>query len=225
MSSPAERELHDRHLTVNDHMAAGRYAEALELCVRLYEELATDSMVAASVVVHIVCCLRGLHRPDEALRWIDRGLARFPDYTDLWYLRGLTHLDARDYQKALKAFVACLAWGDAPPVYDTQQGIGTWAAWQGIGIGFCGLGRDDAAGAALGRALRANQADGMSATHLGQLLIRAGYPWEAVKRELLAIADGNSPAIRDALDRLEQSAQAAGKKEPGAETNGTGEQR
>lgn len=62
----------------------------------------------------------------EALILLEEGTAQYADYTDLWYLKGLAHLQIGDTTTAQEEFSRCLELGDAPWFkYTVRSGTGT----------------------------------------------------------------------------------------------------
>lgn len=76
-----------------------------------------------------------LGRLGEAIRTAERGLAAYPDYTDLVFLKGVALLTQKRIPKAVAAFRRCLEMGDAPvpPHAAAEQGMGGDRAWFALG--------------------------------------------------------------------------------------------
>lgn len=195
---------HQRFLKANAYRARGQDKKALDLYLTLYKELAPqdDEIRLSRIILDMIKCLRKLKRPDEVLEWVKKGLDRFPDFTDLEYLRGLAYLDKGEYEQALQSFVAVMSLGDAPITYRRQQGLGTVAAWQGLALSFLGLKRYDAGVASFRKVLEFDRKHSASALQLGSILLQAGHDWDSVHLELTRLCDTTSPAIQAVFDRL-----------------------
>lgn len=59
---------------------------------------------------------------------IEKAVAIFPDYVELWYLKGIILYQKKDYKKALKAFDECLKLGETNLDYLIVKGIGSFHA-------------------------------------------------------------------------------------------------
>lgn len=80
--------------------------------------------------------LRDSKKPQQALALVRAYQPRFPDFTDLWFLEGLLHLDAGRAEDMLRSFQRCLALGEAPPRYGSVAGAGSFRAHHNLGLFF-----------------------------------------------------------------------------------------
>lgn len=195
--------VHNRFLEANELLAASRYEEALPIYEQLFQEmkdLRSDNL--PGVILDIIRCLESLGRVAESQKWIEIGLAHFPDYTDLEYLRGLAYLKANRYKQALASFRTVLDMGEAPPRYRRRPGISTWGAWEGIGFVHLRLEELDLASNAFREVLSIDPEYAPAVIQLGMILLRTGQPPPQVKEELSKLANDRSPAIRTALHKL-----------------------
>jgi len=81
--------------------------------------------VARSLKI-LVIILRRMGMVREALAELDQYQKRWPDYTDLQYLRAHLYHDQGDLCRALDAALMCREQGPAPPPYDRHEGIGIY---------------------------------------------------------------------------------------------------
>ncbi len=202
---------HHKFLKANELRGEGEYEKAVVLYKELFDELApeNDTQLLPGIILDIVLCLRQLKQPKEVFSWIEEGLKRFPDYTDLEYLRGMTYRDTNQHELSLQSYTATLALGDAPVTYRRQEGLGSWKAWEGIAFSFIGLKRYDLAVASFRRVLETNPSHTTSIFHLGSLLMHAGHPWASVQGELTKICDSDAPAVKEVFERLSKSNESA----------------
>lgn len=91
-----------------------------------------QSYVARSLKI-LVVTLRRLGRTEEALAALDKYQHNWPRFTDLEYLRAQLNNDRGDLCRALDAALACRILGEAPPPYDTHEGVGSYAASRLVG--------------------------------------------------------------------------------------------
>jgi len=190
-------------LAADEELEQGKVDEALEKYLRAYDHLIDkDLMHLPGIVLKIIYIHRVRGRREEALDWAAKGLARWPDYTDLEYLRALTHFEAGDYQAAIVSFMACILLGETPSGYDSQEGVALWRAFQGLGLSYLGLNNKGVAAQAFMQALHYNNRDAISAGNLGELYLSFGHDPAVVKTEMSKLVDAQTPEINDVFQRL-----------------------
>ncbi|MCM3173887.1 glycosyltransferase [Paenibacillus sp. MER 99-2] len=87
---------------------------------------------------HLLCkyeirCLEHLNRWQEALEHIDAALELFPDYTDLIHHRGVCEDALGHVEKAEFWLREAVRVGAPPPMYHTEEGLGTYQTWYTLG--------------------------------------------------------------------------------------------
>ncbi|NMI04158.1 glycosyltransferase [Paenibacillus sp. SZ31] len=80
-----------------------------------------------------VRCLQHLNRWQEALDRIDAALELFPEYTDLMHHRGVCADELGDADRAECSLREAVRMGPPPPIYHTEEGIGTYQTWYTLG--------------------------------------------------------------------------------------------
>ncbi|PQP84376.1 hypothetical protein C0Q44_07310 [Paenibacillus sp. PCH8] len=80
-----------------------------------------------------VRCLQHLNRWQEALDRIDAALELFPEYTDLMHHRGVCADALGDVDRAELSLREAVRMGPPPPIYHTEEGIGTYQTWYTLG--------------------------------------------------------------------------------------------
>ncbi|XOI99301.1 glycosyltransferase [Paenibacillus polymyxa] len=78
-------------------------------------------------------CLQHLNRWQEALNRIDAALELFPEYTDLMHHRGVCADALGDADQAEYSLREAVRMGPPPPIYHTEEGIGTYQTWYTLG--------------------------------------------------------------------------------------------
>ncbi len=190
-------------LEADTDMEAGRIDEALSKYIQAFEALeAADLMNMPGVVLKIIVGFRMKKDWQEALVWAGRGLKRWPDYTDIEYLRALTYMELSEHDEAISSLTACVLLGDPPATYDTQPGVGSWLAWQGLGLAYVGLVNEFIALRAFTQALHLNPRDAMSAGNLGEIYLNSGSDPKIVKEELAKITEVDAPEIQSVFQQL-----------------------
>ncbi|MCG7383846.1 glycosyltransferase [Paenibacillus sp. ACRRY] len=80
-----------------------------------------------------VRCLQHLNRWQEALDHIEEALVLFPDYTDLLHNRGVCQEALGHTDQAEHSLREAIQLGPPPPVYHTEEGMGTYQTWYALG--------------------------------------------------------------------------------------------
>ena len=80
-----------------------------------------------------VRCLQHLNRWQEALDHIEEALVLFPDYTDLLHNRGVCQEALGHTEQAEHSLREAIQLGPPPPVYHTEEGMGTYQTWYALG--------------------------------------------------------------------------------------------
>jgi tetratricopeptide (TPR) repeat protein len=74
-----------------------------------------------------------LNRWQEALDHIEEALVLFPDYTDLLHNRGVCQEALGHTEQAEHSLRGAIQLGPPPPVYHTEEGMGTYQTWYALG--------------------------------------------------------------------------------------------
>ncbi|WP_052487491.1 tetratricopeptide repeat-containing glycosyltransferase family 2 protein [Gordoniibacillus kamchatkensis] len=101
-------------------------------------------------------CLLEMARYEDALEALDRGIARFPDYTDLYHMKGAVLNAAERKPEAKEQFLLALSKGRPPVHYNTDAGTGTYLSAFALAQICEELGEDNAAIHWYGEAFRHN---------------------------------------------------------------------
>src|SRR3954469_24000298 len=83
---------------------------------------------APSLALRLSSALRLAGTIAELERHVEEALETFPNFTDLVFECGLAHLSAGDAARAHQLFERCVAMGDAPSIYSSTVGSGTYTA-------------------------------------------------------------------------------------------------
>lgn len=78
-------------------------------------------------------CLFTLGEYQEAIQVCDRAISLFPDYTDLYHLKGVIQLASGTKSQAKAAFIRSVEMGPPPGYYHTESGIGTFLSAYALG--------------------------------------------------------------------------------------------
>ena len=159
-------------------------------------------MFLSYTVLCITQCCLNLDLFEELNDWVERGLARWPDYTNLEYGRGMSYLKQKNYTRALESFNACLALGEPPARYSSRAGVGSWGALIGLGACHESLNQYDWALAAWFAALKLNPRAYLAAENVVSLLSSLGRDAQRIRLELEPYVDLTEPGIKRIFEEL-----------------------
>lgn len=190
------------------HFYLGREYQALqdyEEAVSHYEiayKHSRDSWFESVCVRALAVVLSRLGRNERALEVLEQGVERYPDYTDLIYLRGAVHQQETEWEAALREFDKAIELGESPAKYASHSGVGTFRAWRGKASCYYYMGEDDKAIDAYKEALYQGVDDEDSFFWLGRLLLKALKP-AAVEHELQSVASRSKrPLSKDQMTEI-----------------------
>ncbi|MGE5576076.1 MAG: glycosyltransferase [Syntrophothermus sp.] len=88
------------------------------------------------LLVSLGYTLKGLGDFDALFKVLDLAIELFPDYTDLYFLRGLAYMESgrmSDLLEIASAFETCLRLGEARHKYESVHGVGSFLALYNLG--------------------------------------------------------------------------------------------
>ncbi|MDR6999286.1 glycosyltransferase [Neobacillus niacini] len=94
---------------------------------------------------YITRCHFHLGNNPEAIEACDQGITMFPDYTDLYHLKGTVLLASNREQEAKEMYLLALQKGPAPLLYHTDAGTGTYLSAFALGQFYEELGDEHSA--------------------------------------------------------------------------------
>ena len=112
----------------NEYCAQQKVADALACYLKSYEEFTPSRGYSAKLIMRIIGCYEALGKTQEELKFIDEGLRRYPEFTDLEFIRGTVWLQKERYFKATDSYKKCLAMGEPPLHLRNIAGVGTYRA-------------------------------------------------------------------------------------------------
>ncbi len=97
---------------------------ALDNYYKSYNDFDPSTGYASRLIERIVISNYTLKNYDKALEFIEIGSRYFPDFTDLYYLKGLILEEENSPLLAIKAFEKCIEIGEPPSVLKSIYGVG-----------------------------------------------------------------------------------------------------
>lgn len=165
-----------------EHLRSGNYLKALASFRRAHRLVEAESGWAPELIKKLAFCLIRLRRHREAEVVLVKGLASYPDYTDLVFLKAGLHQERGEYAQAAREFRRCLKLGEAPFMYPTDLGMGTFKAAFGLGYALQATGSDLKAAAAYRLSLKLNPRSSLALPFLVTALAAAIGPDQARER-------------------------------------------
>ncbi len=193
-----------QHLWIlaNQDMNNRKPKAALEKYLQVYERLKEGEKThLPNTVLQIIQCNRALKRSAERDRWIEIGLERWPQYTDIEFLRAVSYFEAKAYRKALQTFRSCIELGNPGARFATQPGCWQWDAWTGVGVSHAHLREYRQAVDAFLEALKLNPRSAWAADNLAKLLLSQGHDRGSVRNRLARTTDRKAPEIKEVFKR------------------------
>lgn len=131
-----EQEPHNafyRFNLANEYVAAEAYEPALEAYEKAYAAMDPAMAYAPHLVYRRAMTYGLLGRNREAIAAAAEGLAVFPAFTDLEFLRGMTYCRWGRYTLAIESFTRCIQMGDAPRALQLFEGGATTRPYTWLG--------------------------------------------------------------------------------------------
>lgn len=123
-----------RYYLAVEYLQVADYAKSSEMLLEL-AQMWTPEHSNYSDVLHKLCIsLREQKELETCQKWLETGIRLFPDFTDLYFTKGMVETGLEDWKKAEHSFQACLSLGDPPFRYYSLDGVGTYRAWHALGF-------------------------------------------------------------------------------------------
>jgi len=116
-----------------EELQAGRPRAALDRFLKAWRLRQSDGGFTSDLIQKIALCHWELGQVPLALEALETGTALYPDFTDLYYLRGQILRASGQPWQAIEAYRRAVAIGEAPAHYTTLHGAGTFLARYGLG--------------------------------------------------------------------------------------------
>ncbi|WP_125154900.1 tetratricopeptide repeat-containing glycosyltransferase family 2 protein [Clostridium rectalis] len=108
----------------NEYFALDDKRSALDNYYKSYDNFDPSTGYASRLIERIVISNYTLKDYDKALEFIETGINYYPDFTDLYYLKGLVLEEKNSPLLAIKSFKKCIDIGEPPSVLKSIYGVG-----------------------------------------------------------------------------------------------------
>ncbi|MCY6353847.1 tetratricopeptide repeat-containing glycosyltransferase family 2 protein [Clostridium sp. ZS2-4] len=106
----------------NEYNCLNEKEKALECYYKAYDEFKPYLGYSPKLLERIIVTNYNLKYFEKALEFINIGLDYYPDFTDLYYLRGIIYNEQNKSLLAIKAFEKCIELGEAPVLLKSIYG-------------------------------------------------------------------------------------------------------
>lgn len=110
----------------SEYCAMDNFEKALELFERAYQNFNPQEGFGPVMIFKMANCYLELGKHEEALKLCDAGLAYYPQFTDLEYMKGVIFTETGKNALAVQCFKRCCEIGEAPNYLNVIVGTGTF---------------------------------------------------------------------------------------------------
>ncbi|QXM06342.1 TPR domain-containing glycosyltransferase [Crassaminicella indica] len=129
----------------NEYLRLEQFEKALEYYYKVYKKFTPKSAVTPKLLLRMILSLDALHKYDEEMEVINKGLCYYDKFTDLVYLKACLYHKQKKYSLAIKEFKKCLIMGEAPIDLCNMNDVGGYKASYALGEIYLELGDYDEA--------------------------------------------------------------------------------
>jgi glycosyltransferase involved in cell wall biosynthesis len=175
----------------NEYYMRGEYQSALDHYrkAETLNNIGLPSQLASFIIRGILNSLTMLQQWPTTLDYVSQAIAKFPDYTDLYFRRGYAWFQLSDFHNSMVNFVICLKLGEVRiPYYTSMIGVGTFIPWHYLGMIFQNTGRPEMAQRAFMENIRSNPRQEAFWNDLQKLFYNT-LDWEEHSADILRFVD------------------------------------
>jgi len=170
----------------------GNFEQAIEQFSQAKQRLNTSSGYAPAFFRNYTITLMDYGEYDGALHIVEEGIAHFPDYPDLYFLKGNIMMELGMLNEAQKCFEQCLVFKKINPKYPTTEGVQHYLSHENLSHIFEQMSNLERAVEYQVKSLKFNNSYRMdSFLRLGRLLKQHVKKGEEILAYLLQHFDGN----------------------------------
>lgn len=117
----------------NEYFALDDMKKALEYYYKSHEEFNPNTAYAFILIIRIVLANYYIGLYDKALEFADMGVKYYPNFTDLYFFKGIVYKTMERPTLAIKAFEKCIEMGESPSELKFLYGTGSFKAAYELG--------------------------------------------------------------------------------------------
>ncbi len=127
------RDLFNRFNLGMEYLRAGSPGQAKGQLEKVWRRSSPEVGYFPDLVGKLAWAYLALGEREASLAVLARGIESHPDFTDLYLLQGRVCQEMGKYALAARAFETCLSKGEAPFLYSSALGSGSFLAWNALG--------------------------------------------------------------------------------------------
>ncbi len=174
----------------NEYFAQLDVKAAYDSYLKSYAHMDPQIAYSSRLILRLVTCCDLLGKTAEQVKYINEGLARYPRFTDLEFIRASMWMQKERYFAAIRSFKKCLAMGESPLILSNITGVGTFRAAHMLFQIYHNLGSPQSALYYAHKALRFNPGNHDVCLRLAAILMESMEPDAAAKRMLPHLPSG-----------------------------------
>lgn len=117
----------------NEYFALDDIPKALSYYYKSYENFNPNVGYSFILIIRMVLANHYIGKYDTALQYADIGLKYYPDFTDLYYFKGIIYKTLKRPTLAIKTFEKCIEMGESPSELKFLYGTGSFKALYELG--------------------------------------------------------------------------------------------
>jgi glycosyltransferase involved in cell wall biosynthesis len=174
----------------NEYIALRNVRDAYDCYLKSYAHMDPAVAYSSKLILRLVTCCELLGNTAEQMKFINEGLAHYPKFTDLEFIRGTLWMQKERYLAAIRSFKKCLSMGDPPLMLSHVAGVGTYRAAHMLFQIYHNLGNPQSALYYAYLSLRLNPGYSDVLNRLAALLMESMPPEAAAKRMMRRLPPG-----------------------------------
>lgn len=177
----------------NEYYAQYELQKALKCFLPAYKTAGIGDIYTPKLVIRIISCYQIQGNYEEAMKYCEDALVRYPSFTDVEYMKGGIYQIKQNYYKAIKCFENCLTLGEPSSILNFIIGVGTFRPYYSIGNVYCEIGDYDAAIEYYGKCLIAKNDFYDAIYAIGNVLAKKYNNSEEIQKNLEQFFDLKNP--------------------------------
>ncbi len=116
-----------------EYLRTGRLGQAKAQLEQVWRHAAPEAGYFPDLVIKLASTYLELAEYEAGLSVLTKGIEQHPKFTDLFLIQGRVYQAMGEYALAARAFETCLSKGEAPFIYASELGCGSYLAWNALG--------------------------------------------------------------------------------------------